>query len=101
MDQYTPYLKWIKDHKAALLTQLKEWVSIHSGSDNEEGLAEMLVSLRDAFAFLDGKIEEVNLPPQEALTAQGQMKQNNLGKALSITKRPDAPVRIFLGGHMD
>jgi glutamate carboxypeptidase len=43
----------------------------------------------------------LDLPPQETIDARGNLISIPLGQAISIRKRTDAPLQIFLGIHMD
>jgi len=84
------------------LTQiLVSWADISSGSGNLEGLSKMLKILKRDFSSLDGKIEEIPLSPQIRINLNGEKVESPLGKALRIRKRPEAPIQIFFGGHMD
>jgi glutamate carboxypeptidase len=78
-----------------------DWSAINSGSLHVEGLARMLSALRDNFLWLDGEMEELELPPMTSINAKGEVELRPLGKALRIRKRPNAPIRIFLCGHYD
>jgi len=101
MDAYQQHLNWIYDQQRALLSQLEQWASIHSGSDHLDGLHTMLIALQQAFSPLGGRSREVALPKRQRLTRDGTIVENFLGKALSITKHPTASLKMFLGGHMD
>lgn len=66
-----------------IFSQLIEWASINSHSYNSDGLEKMVELARAAFFALEP--DEINVLP--------------IG--LSVKKRMNAPVRIFLGGHLD
>ncbi len=101
MDQYRDYLDWI-DSQAQHMAQLTyDWSLINSGSYHLEGLAEMHRVLSDNFLWLDGEMESIDLQPFTAISDQGEAIGIPVGQALRIRKRPEAPLRIFLGGHMD
>jgi len=53
------------------------------------------------FECLGGQISQIPLPPQTIVDVKGQSIQNPLAAAISIRKRPQAPVQAFLGIHMD
>lgn len=84
-----------------MVAALREWCAINTGSLNLDGLGAMRAALRDAFASLGADMEEVAAAPQEVVTASGAVKTRALGPCLRIIKRPQAPVRVLLAGHMD
>ena len=100
-NQYQPYLEWIYGHEKKMLSQLEQWVNIHSGSNHLEGLSTMSTVLYEAFSSLGGNMLDISLPPRKCLTSDGTLLENPLGKALSISKHPNAPRQILLSGHMD
>ena len=101
MNRYKPYLDWIRSRHATMVQQLLDWSHINSGSLNLTGLEVMRATLMDAFAILDGEMEEIELAPMVTVDATGNRAEIPLGKALRIVKRPDAPHRVLLSGHMD
>lgn len=78
-----------------------DWCNINSGSRNVAGLAAMSRALQSAFAPLGGEMCETALPPETIVDASGQSVAFPLGKAISVRKRADAPVQVFLCIHMD
>lgn len=80
---------------------LESWARISSGSEDLAGLQEMLLAIKEAFAPIGGKMQEIPLPPRQRIGSNGEIIKSPLGKALSIIKHPNAPVRVFFGGHMD
>jgi len=80
---------------------LQEWASINSFSYSLTGLAELRESIRDCAAVLGADVRELELRAQEVVDSSGRVVRKELGKALWIRKRPEAPRRIFLGIHMD
>ncbi len=80
---------------------LKSWVEVGSGSRNLPGLEKMLSMLCEAFTVLEAKMEIVPLQPQELLQPDGSLVSIPLGRALSVSKRPNAPLRVLLSIHYD
>lgn len=101
IDYFLPHLKKIEQQQDTMLSLVKKWANINSGSENLFGLHEMILALKEDFSSLGGEIKLLPLPPRKKINEQGQMKEQPLGQALSIIKRPKAPLRVFLGGHMD
>lgn len=75
---------------AELVDVLEGWANINSGSGHAAGLARMRAVLKEAFtrSFPEARVEEPSLEGTE-------------GRALRITLRPAARVRVLLSGHFD
>ncbi len=101
MRNYHAYLNSIHADKEVMIDELVRWVNINSGSYHLQGLERMMLALKKAFTPLNATMEELHLPPHTTVNNEGQLIDKPLGKALYITKRPNAPLQIFLGGHMD
>lgn len=101
MTRYIPYLDGIAADEAANVATLLELAAINSGSQNLAGLARMCERLATLFAPLGGDVEILELPTYQVVNRQGELEERALGRALRIRKRPDAPLKVFLGGHMD
>lgn len=101
MQTMIPQLEWIDKQQKSMVELLQEWCTINSSSDNLIGLDLMLASLEKEFAGLVGNLQRVIIPSRVAVDATGLPILIKNGKALHITKRMDAPVKVFLGGHMD
>jgi glutamate carboxypeptidase len=61
----------------------------------------MRATLAAEFASLGGEEKTVELGTQQVVEMDGKLVNMPLGKALSITKRPDAGLRVLLCGHLD
>ncbi len=85
----------------AMLAQVLDWAAINSGSRNLPGLATMAARLAAAFAPLGGTISLCDPAPCTAIDPAGTEKPLLHGQNLHIVRRPDAPVRVLLTGHMD
>ena len=78
-----------------------QWANVNSGSHNVAGLTTMCRMLREAWEPLGGEMTEIELADEQTVDSAGHVVRTRLGKALSIRKRPDAPLRVFLCIHMD
>ncbi len=87
--------------RGALLAEIEGWSAINSGSRNLDGLARMADVLAAAFAPLGGTLARVPAAPASQLGSDGRETALAHGDNLHIIKRPDAPVRVLLTGHMD
>lgn len=101
MRSFAPYLDALVGQSRVMGDLVNRWVGIRSGSHEVEGLARMAEELKAAFAGLGGEIEELALPTQRTIDADGHPQESHLGKALRIRKRPGAPLQVFLGIHYD
>jgi len=82
-------------------SSLRDCCEINSGTGNLAGLARMSAALQPALQRLGGDIRQIELPPRTTIDSQGQPRQSPLGNAVSVSKRPGAPHRVFLAIHMD
>ncbi len=82
------HLRWIDDELESLTALLVRWAEIPSGSDDPEGLGRMAGEVRRALEALGARAEFVDLSGAN-------------GPAIRASKRPEAPVRVLLGGHLD
>jgi glutamate carboxypeptidase len=87
--------------RAALLARVQDWAAINSGSRNLAGLAMLADRLLAAFAPLGGTARLCEPAPVTAIDAAGAHVPLVHGRNLHVVKRPDAPVRVLLTGHMD
>lgn len=84
-----------------MLEQVLDWAAINSGSRNLAGLAAMAMKLETAFSALGGTVEYVPPAAVTSLDAKGLEGPLDHGSNLHIIKRPEAPIRVLLTGHMD
>lgn len=94
-------LQWIEEQKSTLIDRLRAWSEINSGSSNLSGLERMLEAIKKPLEKIADSIEEVKLPSSFSLNDDGQESEVHYGRALYAVKRPDAPIQVFLGGHID
>ncbi|MBV8781661.1 MAG: hydrolase [Phycisphaerae bacterium] len=83
-----------------MLTQLKSWCAIPSGTYNLPGLSAMADALADAFSPL-GTVRRIDLPTIHEIGSDGHETSVQLGQLLSITCRPELPRRVLLAIHFD
>ena len=86
---------------AAMLARVEAWAPINSGSRNLAGLATMAQELLGAVAPLAGLARLADPTPVEAVAADGRKLPLAHGQNFHVVKRPEAPVRVLLTGHMD
>lgn len=98
---YSQILNWINTQQHAMVALLRAWTAINSESENLVGLGHMIAALEIQFASLQGQMNRIDLPPRKTVSIDGTPVVYSHGQALHITKRPQAPIQVFLGGHMD
>lgn len=94
-------LAFLDGRRAEMTATLREWCAINSGSANLDGLANMRAALAEAFAGLGGEVETLAARPMEVVAANGEVGERAVGDVLRVVRRPQAPVRVLLAGHMD
>ncbi len=94
-------LDWIDQQNEHMIFLTEAWSRINSGSYNIEGIRAMRVALADNFHWLGGEQEVVPMAPLTSIDARGNEHSIPIAEALTIRKRPEAPIQILLVGHMD
>lgn len=94
-------LAFLSGKRAEMTARLRAWCAINTGTHNLEGLAALHGALAEAFAELGAEVETVPSQPQSVVTPSGEVVTRQLGDCLRLVKRPQAPVRVLLAGHMD
>ncbi len=101
MEHFLPYLQWIDHQREHMKDLVVAWGNINSHFHNYKGLEEQMRALKKSFEVLGGEMKEVDVAPHSVVDEHGNKNTIALGKALHIVKRPDAPIKILLAGHMD
>lgn len=94
-------LGFLDDKREEMTQALRAWCAVNSGSGNLAGLGIMRGLLSDAFNGLDGDLEIIPSSPHEIITSEGDRVEQPVGDMVRLIKRPQAPVRVLLTGHMD
>jgi glutamate carboxypeptidase len=97
MPDYAPYLQHVRQQRGSIADLLTLWADTNSESVNRPGLSKMLSMLENAFRVLEAQTQRIDLVAE----AWGSNREEKLGQALFLRKRPTAPIRVFLGCHMD
>ena len=91
----------LEERHDEMVATLLDWSAINSGSRNMAGLDRMWSALAEAFGVLNGDIERLPVAPARDFAPDGASIDIPHGDALRLVKRPQAPVRVLLAGHMD
>ena len=94
-------LESISARQTDMVSTLKTWSEINSGSHNMQGLRAMRKRLISAFNVLPGEIKEIGLVPGKYVEANGQISLSEYEPSLGVCVRKDAPIQIVLTGHYD
>lgn len=85
----------------AMLSDVKAWCAINTGTGHLDGLARQAEALAEAFAALPGEVELVDPAPVTGIAADGSEFQIANGRHLLVRVRPTTNRRVLLTGHMD
>jgi glutamate carboxypeptidase len=96
-----PILSWIETQRAPMLQRVLDWANINSYSLNTAGLAKLSDAVVKEFSGLGGMILRHELSPAGIVGSRAQAIHLPLGQAITITKRPGAPVQVCLNIHLD
>lgn len=99
--EYSPHLSWIDAQTDALREELLRLSNINSGSFNVAGVNANGARLAELFAPLGAKVESLPVAPYRSTADDGSAKERPLGHAVRLRLRPEAPLRVFLCGHLD
>lgn len=111
MPHFMPELPAARDDEArlrafdaqlpALRAALIEFADINSGTFNTAGVNATAARFAEWFAPLGAQAEWLDVAPHRSSDDRGHWRERPLGRALRLRKRPEAPLRVFLCGHLD
>lgn len=99
--QLRPHLDWISAQVPAMRDELLALSGINSGSYNAAGVNAVGDRLAKMFAPLGASTERIVMPPHRVTGDDGEIRESAVGQALRLRQRPDAPLQVFLAGHLD
>lgn len=92
---------WIAQQQDAAADAVVQLCNINSGSFHGDGVNRVIDALLPLLEPLGGTAERLDVPPLKQLADDGSWIERPLGQALRVSKRPEAPLQILLGGHLD
>lgn len=95
------YLDALSSRQSEMLQLLRSWADISSGSSDIQGLKAMADALEKEFSSLGADYKRVALAPRRVVDLEGNQRLEQVGEALVLNKRPNAPIQLFFGGHYD
>ena len=99
--QFHKWLDWIDGEYEQMLSSTITLAEINSGSLNREGVNKVGAAVIDLFSPLEADVKILPVPHYTRLNTQGVLEDIKLGDAVVLSKRPDAPLQIFLIAHLD
>jgi glutamate carboxypeptidase len=100
-NDYRPHLDWIQAQVPAQRDELLRLSNINSGSYHAAGVNRVADRVEQLFAPLGARSERLDLPAHRVTTDRGDAVEHPIGRALRLRQRANAPLRIFLAGHLD
>jgi glutamate carboxypeptidase len=94
-------LDWIDQQRDRMVELVTTWASINTSTLNLTGLNRLSVEFQREFSALGGEMTQVALRPLRSINNSGDPVETPLAPAISVRKRPNAPLRVLLGIHMD
>lgn len=94
-------LQWIADTAPSLREELLGLANLNSGSFNAGGVRAVAERLLPRFTQLGASHEWLELPAYTLTTDSGAQTRRKIGPALRLRQRPQAPLQVFLAGHLD
>ncbi|MGH1460462.1 MAG: hydrolase [Neptuniibacter sp.] len=99
--EFQNWLVWIDGEYDQMLSNTIALAEINSGTLNTAGVNQVGRKLVELFKPLGGEIKHIPVNAYQRLSPSGSLQSFPLGDAITIQKRPDSPLQIFLCGHMD
>lgn len=99
--KFQPSLDWIDSRQDAMLQQTIALAEVNSGSLNAGGVNRVGQMLAEHCERLGGQVEVMPVEPYRHVSGAGKVEEFPLGNAIRVRKRPEAPLQIFLCGHLD
>ncbi len=94
-------LPWIDSQADIMRDRIERWCNINSGSTHQAGVERVAVEVIAVLNDLADTVERVPLPAFTTVDDAGQTQQTQVTDAVLARRRPDAPVQILLGIHLD
>ena len=98
---FSSMLAWIATQRPIMVRRVIEWSNVNSYSFNVPGLKKLGEMVEREFSALGGTIQWHDLSPAVVIDSRARAIRMALGRAMTITKRPGARLRILLNIHLD
>lgn len=97
----TAALEAIAGRQDAAVDEVIRLCNINSGSFNADGVNAVGTALAEALASLGADVNHQEVPPLKQLADDGGWIERPLGRAITASMHPNAPLQVLLGGHLD
>nr|WP_194241174.1 hydrolase [Solimonas terrae] len=94
-------MEWTVAQASALRDELVQLANLNSGSFNVAGVRAVAERIAPRFEALGAQAQWFELPAHRSSADDGTLRERAIGPALRLRQRPEAPLQIFLGGHLD
>jgi glutamate carboxypeptidase len=94
-------LAWISTQERRMIDRVVGWANINSFSHNAAGIAALADRVAADFSGLGAVLSRHEFAPAKSIDPRGNTIQTSLGPAISMIKRPEAPIRVLLNIHLD
>ncbi len=94
-------MDWIADQQQTMLARTIALAEVNSGSFNVAGVNRVGQMLIEAARPLHAEVRVLPVPAFEAVADDAQVVQRPLGDAVRLRKHPQAPIQVYLSGHLD
>lgn len=94
-------LNFLAQNKAAMLDLTIKLANINSGTFNVDGVRKVAGILQQEMASLNCEYVAMPIAAHKVINQKGEMQEFPLGNVLRFWKRPEAPMKVLLVGHMD
>jgi glutamate carboxypeptidase len=99
-NDYRAHLDWIRAQVPAQRDELLRLSNINSGPYHAAGVNRVAERVEQLFAPLGANVERLDLPAHRVTGDRGDAVEHAIGRALRLRQRPDAPLKVFLAGHL-
>lgn len=93
---------WLASQREEMITTLKAWSNINSGSYNVDGVRAMAATIAEYAEHCLGTSATItDVAPMTVTNDNGDPVEKPIGPVLKMSKRPEAETRVLFCGHMD
>lgn len=100
-EEFAPHLHWIDAQRPELRDAVLRLSNLNSGSLNPGGVRAVAELMLARFQPLGCTHEWIDVAPLRTTADDGTVREAALGPALRLRRRPDVPLQVFFGGHLD
>lgn len=99
--EFSAVLASLAERTEGIVDRIMSWSNVNSGSYHAEGVGRMASVLAGELETLTPDVRQFSLPEAEETRDAGTCVRREVGPAVRAVCRPEAPVQVFLSGHLD